>query len=107
MIDACKFDNDGNPLATCHKLATARVEVERWQNKYMTLLDEIERLKYIEREFHNIDDVAEIERLRPDAERYRWLKARNELALCGVAYGVLAACEFDTADEAIDAAMKP
>jgi hypothetical protein len=51
--------------------------------------------------------IAEIERLRADAERYRWHKERNPAALLAAAWGASkAACKIgDDPDAATDSAM--
>lgn len=50
---------------------------------------------------------AEIEQLRKDAERYRWLKKADGRLLCAIAYRVPAACGLssDDVDSVIDAAI--
>jgi hypothetical protein len=50
--------------------------------------------------------VAEVERLRADAGRYRWLREVRPDRLCTIAYLAPEACEFEDPDLAIDAAMK-
>lgn len=40
-----------------------------------------------------------------DAERYRWLKKINPLAVCQIAWSNLAACEHAEPDAAVDAAI--
>lgn len=50
---------------------------------------------------------AELEHLRKDAERYRWLKKADGRLLCAIAYRVPAACGLssDDVDSVIDAAI--
>ena len=57
-------------------------------------------------------DVAEaadeIERLRADAARYRWLMDNHAMDVAACAWGTKAACKFgaDQVDQAVDAAMR-
>ena len=47
-----------------------------------------------------------LRRQRLDAERYRWLRKEAADTLAAIAYRMSAACQFDNADEAIDAAIR-
>ena len=74
-------------------------EYSPWMTSYGTELypDEVAR---------NIDALATALRAAlADQRRYQWLKQTDEATLCATAYRVWAACEFDTADACIDAAM--
>ena len=63
-----------------------------------TVIDEIDQLR------------AEVEGLRKDAERYRWLrdqapKARGEWEIDGQRYGMMLGADQDDVDQAVDALM--
>lgn len=51
-------------------LAKANAHHEHFERESYLRADEIERLEFIQRDFHNVDDVAEIARLRAAIRGY-------------------------------------
>ena len=91
--------------ATAAELRRLHAEIEEWRTKSAAWLASPEAAQRLEgyRELGRLAERAETEReaLRADAERYRWLRARDHWPAC---FDLVRGPELDAA---IDAAREP
>jgi len=109
-----KIQIDQHKLKALLDHALSHGTLEAWSRLAIDYIDEcVNEIERLRDKWRVADDLAsergqEIERLRADAMRYRWLKSVERRLLTGIAYRCQAACEysFEQVDDAIDVARK-